>query len=34
MIKIMTKGLKQDYIKRELLGHYIKTGYVMAILSL
>lgn len=31
MVKVEIKGGKFDFIKLEMLGHYLKTGYVLAV---
>lgn len=31
MVKVEVKGGKFDFIKPSMLGHYVKTGYVVAV---
>lgn len=31
MVKVVNKSGKYDFVKREMLGHFIKTGYVVAV---
>lgn len=31
MVKVINKSGKYDFVKREMLAHFIKTGYVVAV---